>query len=155
MVERIEIILKEFNLSPARFSERLGIQRSGLSHILSGRNKPSFDFFEKLAVEFPEININWLITGSGSMFNREITKEPDLFNPPPFEKVTSDFQHDTQITVNSTKDQELEMKAVSKNETGMEDEVYNGKQLGTMEDAEVEQVIIFYKKGRFKRYLEE
>lgn len=65
MNNRLQLILKLENLSPARLSDLMGIQRSGLSHILSGRNKPSFEFINKLLLKFPDINAEWLITGKG------------------------------------------------------------------------------------------
>ena len=65
MNNRLQLILKLENLSPARLADMIGIQRSGLSHILSGRNKPSFEFINKLLLKFPDINAEWLITGKG------------------------------------------------------------------------------------------
>lgn len=65
MNSRLQLILDLENLSPARLADMIGIQRSGLSHILSGRNKPSFEFINKLLMKFPDINAEWLITGKG------------------------------------------------------------------------------------------
>ena len=67
MKERIEIIIKNEGLSPSQFADTLGVQRSGISHILSGRNKPSLDFLNKLLDKFPHISGDWLITGKGDM----------------------------------------------------------------------------------------
>ena len=49
------------------FADTIGVNRSTISHILSGRNKPSIDFLEKLLYVYPELNANWLITGIGYM----------------------------------------------------------------------------------------
>lgn len=68
MTERINLIMKAKNLSPRQFSEEIGIQPSGLSHIISGRNKPSLDFVMKVVKRFPEIDINWLMFGKGEMY---------------------------------------------------------------------------------------
>ena len=68
MNRRIQQFIELEALSPARFSEILGIQRSGLSHILSGRNKPSFDFIERMLTKFPALNAEWLITGKGKPY---------------------------------------------------------------------------------------
>lgn len=68
MKERIIQLLTKENLSATRFADILGVQRSSISHILSGRNKPSFDFIEKVLVKFPEINAEWLIIGKGEMY---------------------------------------------------------------------------------------
>ncbi len=77
MKSRLQQFLTAEQLSPARLSEILGIQRSGLSHILSGRNKPGFDFIHTLCLKFPSINPDWLITGRGKMY-RELLNSPVL-----------------------------------------------------------------------------
>jgi transcriptional regulator with XRE-family HTH domain len=51
------------NLTPSAFADKLGVQRSNVSHVLSGRNKPSLDFLEKIISTFPRVNAHWLITG--------------------------------------------------------------------------------------------
>lgn len=60
--------MKVKNLSPAQFADRIGIQRSGLSHILAGRNNPSLDFVLKVLAAFPEISPSWLLQGKGEMY---------------------------------------------------------------------------------------
>ena len=56
------------NGSARQFAEEIGIQPSGMSHILSGRNNPSLDFVMKVIRRWPEVNINWLMFGKGEMF---------------------------------------------------------------------------------------
>lgn len=68
MKDRLQQFLTLEQLSPARLSEIIGIQRSGLSHILSGRNKPGFEFIQRLLLKFPSLNAEWLITGKGKMY---------------------------------------------------------------------------------------
>lgn len=63
--ERIAHIMRSKNLTATQFADILQIQRSGISHFLSGRNKPSLDFFMKLKDTFPEFNLDWLILGKG------------------------------------------------------------------------------------------
>jgi len=53
-------------LSASEFADRIGVQRSSISHILSGRNKPSIDFLEKIKTAFPEADLNWLVSGKKS-----------------------------------------------------------------------------------------
>lgn len=65
MNRRFQTILDLENLSPAQLADRLGVQRSGISHILSGRNKPSFELLQRVVQSFPEISAKWLITGNG------------------------------------------------------------------------------------------
>ena len=65
MNRRFQTILDLENPSPAQLADRLGVQRSGISHILSGRNKPSFELLQRVVQSFPEISAEWLITGNG------------------------------------------------------------------------------------------
>lgn len=62
--DRVRIVIKANNLSSAEFADRLGIKRSNLSHVLSGRNKPGIDFLSKIIEAYPNVNAAWLITGS-------------------------------------------------------------------------------------------
>ncbi len=68
MVDRINLILKAKNLTSRQFAEEIGIQPSGMSHILSGRNRPSLDFVMKVVTRYPEIDIKWLTLGEGEMY---------------------------------------------------------------------------------------
>ncbi len=61
--DRIKLIMKANNESPSSFADNIGIKRSNLSHVLSGRNKPSLDFLAKIISSYPNVNASWLITG--------------------------------------------------------------------------------------------
>ena len=65
--DRIELVLHFKNLSPSQFAESINVQRSSVSHILSGRNKPSLDFITKVVQTFPEVSFDWLIAGNGGL----------------------------------------------------------------------------------------
>ncbi len=65
MEERLKEILSREALSPARFAELVGVQRSSVSHIISGRNKPSLDFLRKILTALEHISPDWLISGKG------------------------------------------------------------------------------------------
>lgn len=67
MIERISFLLKAKNITPAQLADEIGVQRSGISHILNGRNKPSLDFIHKLIHRYPEISTNWIMFGEGPM----------------------------------------------------------------------------------------
>ena len=71
IVERIEIILRTKNLSPSKFADEIGVQRSSISHIMSGRNKPSLDFVIKVLDSFNDVSAEWLVKGLGTMSNSE------------------------------------------------------------------------------------
>ena len=63
--ERIEFIISMYGLSPSQFADKTGIPRASVSHILSGRNKPSLEILQKVAAVFPEVDLNWLMLGNG------------------------------------------------------------------------------------------
>ena len=67
MLERINLILKSRNLNAAQFADEIGVQRSSVSHILTGRNNASLDFLLKVLTRYPEIDTDWLLTGKGIM----------------------------------------------------------------------------------------
>ena len=68
MQNRLQKLLDSEQLTPAKFAEILGVQRSAISHILTGRNNPSFDLISKIIHKFPALNSDWLITGKGNMY---------------------------------------------------------------------------------------
>lgn len=68
MNKRIQQFLEIENLSPSKLADMLGLQRSGISHILAGRNKPSYDFILKFLRTFPTINPDWLLMGKGKIY---------------------------------------------------------------------------------------
>ena len=61
---RIQELIRKNQLNAAKFADRIGVQRSNLSHVLTGRNKPGLDFIEKVLLEFPNVDANWLISGN-------------------------------------------------------------------------------------------
>lgn len=67
MKDRIIQLLNSEGLSASKFADIIGVQRSSMSHILSGRNNPSLDFIQKIMRSFPHISGDWLISGSGEM----------------------------------------------------------------------------------------
>ena len=68
MKERIARLIKDKALTSQKFAEVMGVQPSNISHILSGRNMPSFDFIRKLLQTYPELNPDWLIMVKGAMY---------------------------------------------------------------------------------------
>lgn len=63
---RIQMLIDHYQLSSSAFAENIGVQRSAISHIMSGRNKPSLDFIMKVLKAFPEVEIHWLLNGKGN-----------------------------------------------------------------------------------------
>ncbi|WP_395092475.1 helix-turn-helix domain-containing protein [Vaginella massiliensis] len=67
MIDRLQKILDFLGLSPSEFADEIDVQRSSMSHLFSGRNKPSLDFIKKIKTTYPEIDTDWLIFGEGEM----------------------------------------------------------------------------------------
>jgi transcriptional regulator with XRE-family HTH domain len=70
--ERILEFLRTENRTSAQFAQEIGVQPSGISHIISGRNKPSLEFIVKMLTRYPTLSTDWLLFGTGTMF-REAT----------------------------------------------------------------------------------
>lgn len=68
MRDKLLLLMKNEGLTSSRLAELLGIQPSSISHILGGRNKPSFDFVQKILRRFPNINPDWLLIDKGEMY---------------------------------------------------------------------------------------
>jgi transcriptional regulator with XRE-family HTH domain len=81
MQEQIQEILRREDLSASQFADRIGVQRSSVSHVISGRNKPGFDFIHKILDAFPGISAEWLITGFGEMYKQRRPAD-ELFDGP-------------------------------------------------------------------------
>lgn len=70
MKERLIQLLDLEQLSPSKFADIIGVQRSSISHVISGRNKPSFDFLQKTLKAFPGLSASWLMMGEGTMYDQ-------------------------------------------------------------------------------------
>ncbi len=68
MNKRLEQFLGAENITQTQFAETLGVAKASVSHILAGRNKPGFEFIESLARKYPNLNLEWLISGRGRMY---------------------------------------------------------------------------------------
>jgi len=75
---RILTFLRTENISSAQFAQEIGVQPSGISHIISGRNKPSLEFIVKMLTRYPSLSSDWLLFGNGPIFREG--KSIDLFS---------------------------------------------------------------------------
>lgn len=86
MQERFKQLLEEKNLTATKFAGLIKVNASAMSHILNGRSKPGFDVLDKIGQAFPEVNLNWLISGKGNMYlsvassEKQIAPEPAPVN---------------------------------------------------------------------------
>jgi len=144
MKDRIIQFLRENNLTSTKFADVIGVQRSSISHILSGRNKPSYDFIEKMLLSYPEINAQWLITGKGEM----LLNQPSLFKSEPkiAEKPLSSPESNIQNSSNTLSEIR---------ETEKEKEIIADAPLFNNKKKLIEKVLIFYQNGTFKEFIPE
>jgi len=77
--KRLQEVIDFYSESASSFAEKIGVQRSSISHVLSGRNKPSLDFVMKVLHTYPEVELYWLMNGKGDFPNQSKTSE--LPNP--------------------------------------------------------------------------
>lgn len=87
MKERIKQYMDYKSISPGELSSLLEVQRSNISHILNGRNKPGAAFIERLLKSFPDLNARWLLTGEEQMVMNTAIKNIEQVSTQP-DKVT-------------------------------------------------------------------
>lgn len=146
-IKRLEIILDYYSLNASSFADKISVQRSSLSHLLSGRNKPSLDFILKIIEVFPEVDLYWILNGKGNFPKSDIEKE--IINQTP-----------TPISNNQTIENKIEKQAdlLSTNfKNGIDENpkkiVLDTQKFETTKSiSEIDRIVVFYKNGTFKTY---
>lgn len=87
MTERLLRFLAAENITQSQLADTLGVARASISHIVSGRNKPGYDFFEKMASHYPALSLEWLIAGRGKMYVENSLFDEDSVREPEIERV--------------------------------------------------------------------
>jgi len=152
---RLQRFLELEQLSPARLADILGIQRSGISHILSGRNKPGYDFLYKMTQKFPTLNIEWLISGKGKVY-----KEPSqqLYQEQSGDKIK---ERDLFSENDNNSAEEEKTSYIAKNESGINENVSSepnenrlnkSEQMGILGKRSLIKMILIYSDGTFEEY---
>ena len=90
--ERLKRIMEYYQLSASGFADRIEVPRSSISHLLSGRNRPSLDFVMKVIKEFDQVELYWLLNGKGNFPKKVSPIEPDV-NPAPKEKAQGTIEN--------------------------------------------------------------
>lgn len=154
--EKIELLIKRKQLSASQFADKLGIPRSSISHILSGRNKPSLDVVQKILRVFPEITAEDLLFEDRTLGSVAVVKEitaapstPSLFDPilpTPSESVKNNSTEQTivQSNLRRTKENNNSERVVSA-PTPISAVTTNPSYL----EKKIERVLIFYSDGTF------
>ncbi|MDG1697904.1 MAG: helix-turn-helix transcriptional regulator [Polaribacter sp.] len=94
---RLKKVMDYHQITASMFADKIGVQRSSISHILSGRNKPSLDFILKVTSEFSDVDIYWLLHGNGSFPKN--TENTSVSTPPVFESTSNDGKKIERIVV--------------------------------------------------------
>ena len=146
--ERIQQIISTKGLSPSKFADIIGVQRSGISHILSGRNKPGLELLNKILINFPDISGDWLITGEGeALKNRKRTPEPQQQLFPSGNTVKKEVQVE-EINVNREEDPPVYQKQDNKKrETIVQQSIIPAEN-----NKSIEKIVIFYTDRTFREY---
>lgn len=163
MEERIKKFMEYKGISPSEFADSIGVQRSNVTHVLKNRNKPSFQFIEKMLQIYPELNAKWLLLGKGNMIENSI-KEKTLFDqltdpnpnqvspsPPPTIAVT-----EKNLTIETKKEP---VKSEESNETKRSTTITEKKETENVvkdqffsQEKPIEKLIVFFKDQTFKVY---
>ncbi len=131
-IQKLETLLNYYQLNASSFADKIGVQRSSLSHILSGRNKPSLEFVVKIAQHFPEMDLDWFLLNKGS-FPKQTAS--------PIEAAEKELiQLPTKLS---------EQVAAAAHASGAP------ATPTTVENKAIESVMVFYKDGSFKQYVSE
>ena len=128
IVKRITQILEEQQLSSSAFADTIGVQRSSISHVLSGRNKPSLEFILKTVRAFPAYSSDWLLFGKSS--------ESPATYPEPVEQVSPATNQDIAFTNKPTREESQTVPNSTSNS-----------------QAEIDKIVLLYKDGRFTEYI--
>lgn len=131
-IKRLEKLLDYYGLTASSFADKVGVQRSSISHLLSGRNKPSLDFILKIMEVFPEVDLYWILNGKGNFPKNEREAKP---NKTLFDTNQSSDAPEVSTTEN-----------VNEN-VNTETPVYKSSV-----SSKVEKIVIFYSDGTFKEY---
>lgn len=135
-VKRLEVVMDYYSLSVSAFADKIGVQRSSMSHLLSGRNKPSLDFVMKILEVFPDVDLYWILMGRGSFPKTNDQVPSEISKPSPPIPLNQNFGEDLFSTSESKEQKKSEIKKPDFN----------------VEDSEIEKIVIFYKNGTFKAY---
>lgn len=154
MEDRIRKFMEFKGISPSELADSIGVQRSNVTHVLKARNKPSFQFIEKLLQIYPDLNAKWLLLGVGNMLESP-AKSRTLFDqltepvvsqaPPKPEKQeekrsADDAPAEVEEVVNPIPPVE---KRIAENE--LQDQFFSSEK-------PIERLIVFFKDQTFKVY---
>ncbi|MFZ5939978.1 MAG: helix-turn-helix domain-containing protein [Bacteroidota bacterium] len=151
MKDRLNRFLEHEKLSPARFAELIDVQRSSISHLLSGRNNPSFDFIQRMLRVFPYLNAEWLILGEGEMISGEgVAYQGDLFGGETLDARSENVESGTGLDDNTFRDKGGSPERVETVRTAA-----LAASAPVDSEKEIEKVLVFFRDKTFRVYMPE
>ena len=91
MNNRLQQFLAAENISQSQFADTINVARASVSHILAGRNKPGWDFLNNMMRHYPNLNIEWLLNGTGKMYKTQLRQEEFKQDVKPAEEIPADL----------------------------------------------------------------
>ena len=148
-VKRLESILDYYGLNASSFADKIGVQRSSMSHLLSGRNKPSLDFVMKILDVFPDVDLYWILNGKGNFPKSDdgnVVSKAENF-------VENKNLNSPALSTDNFAGEDLFSQVEYKAENPQTKKIELDKNYDfNVEEDEIEKIVFFYKNGSFKVY---
>ena len=151
MKNRIKKVMDESGLSASKFADKIGVPRSGLSHVLSGRNKPSLDYVLKVLNAFPKVDPNWLLLGRESAIENVIKEEvnEELVNSNSTTKI-----NDSLAMLNTKMEGQVDKMLGSITKVPSEGSKLSAEAKSlSKSNSKVSRIVFFYNDGSFEEYI--
>lgn len=153
MKDRIKLIMESENLNPARFADTLNIGRAVISHILNGRNNPSLDVITRILSKMPQINSDWLLTGTGSMYKELKTSNKENLLPDLFSTNTNNLHEDESNSNKSNTDSKnSNLEKMNPLNTNYQESVEETVSNVIIKEKKIKQIIIYYTDNTFETF---
>ncbi|MEZ7526389.1 helix-turn-helix domain-containing protein [Cloacibacterium normanense] len=175
--DRFTKILEYSGFTASEFADEIDVQRSSISHIISGRNKPSLEFIVKIKNRFPEISWDWIILGQGEMLQNDsalsiseskINLEEENSSPDLFTLIDEDYKNEIFIQENLQKETPREFNISFP--TPKKEKISDSQRLEVQEDIsevqsivnqsvtndstenKIKRIVFFYENGKFEAF---
>lgn len=175
--DRFTKILEYSGFTASEFADEIDVQRSSISHIISGRNKPSLEFIVKIKNRFPEISWDWIILGQGEMLQNDsalstseskINLEEENSSPDLFTLIDEDYKNEIFIQENLQK--ETPRESNTSFPTPNKEKISDSQRLEVQEDIsevqnivnqsitnsptenKIKRIVFFYENGKFEAF---
>ena len=150
-INRLEKILDFYSLSASGFADKIGVQRSSLSHLLSGRNKPSLDFVLKIIEFFPEVDLYWILIGKGVFPKLEETENVYVRKNIPI--ASSLFENNSSLDLFSPAQKIQTEIEILNNSDSANEEISKMDIPKNNNNLKIERIVTFYNDGTFEAHI--